>query len=182
MPRPLSRVAATRRIITMYWACMSVDHDGGREATHSPMRCIGPRLLSSENSTLLVQRCCKSGAAQLIWSTGPDGKPLRSTSAMCFRLGAGPGSPGREDPGRALVQELARALPAALDDEALEELATRLRPHLGETVGRASASRSLLMSADAARRADVHVETVRRAIRAGDLAVAARLHRVRHPS
>jgi hypothetical protein len=35
-----------------------------------------------------------------------------------------------KDLGRTLIDELARALPRVLDDEALEELAARLRPHL----------------------------------------------------
>lgn len=77
-----------------------------------------------------------------------------------------------EDP----AVELARSLAAALDDRALKELATRLRPFLmsGE---RESPTRRLLSSADAARYAGVNVETVRRAIRSGALIPAARIGR-----
>jgi excisionase family DNA binding protein len=79
-----------------------------------------------------------------------------------------------DDLGQALLRELVRALPAALDDDALEELAARLGPHLRPD---GPAESSLLNTADAARRANVHVETVRRAIRAGELDVAARIGR-----
>jgi excisionase family DNA binding protein len=79
------------------------------------------------------------------------------------------------DPGRTLVDELARALPRMLDDAALEELAARLHPHLASLVATASNGEKLLTTAEAADRAHVHVETVRRAIRAGNLAVAARI-------
>jgi excisionase family DNA binding protein len=78
-----------------------------------------------------------------------------------------------EDFGRTLIHELARALPRVLDDDALEELAARLSPHLSKPL----ADNQLLTTAGAAKRAQVHVETVRRAIRAGDLAVAARIGR-----
>lgn len=74
------------------------------------------------------------------------------------------------------MQELACALPGVLDEDALEELATRLRPHLGDGLSNATGDQ-LLTAADAARRAHVHVETVRRAIRAGELVVAARIGR-----
>ena len=80
-----------------------------------------------------------------------------------------------EDLGRTLIDELARALPRVLDDEALEELAARLRPHLANPVSTTSSDERLLTSTEAAERAHVHVETVRRAIRAGELAVAARI-------
>ncbi len=82
-----------------------------------------------------------------------------------------------KDLGHTLICELARALPAALDDDALEELAARLRPHLGKPRNTTTSDDHLLTAADAARRAHVHVETVRRAIRAGDLSVAARIGR-----
>jgi excisionase family DNA binding protein len=80
-----------------------------------------------------------------------------------------------EDLGRTLIDELARALPRVLDDEALEELAARLRPHLANPVSTTSGGEKLLTTAEAAERAHVHVETVRRAIRGGHLAVAARI-------
>lgn len=74
------------------------------------------------------------------------------------------------------LSELARLLPAALDDDALRELASRLIPYLDGRHVAESGSR-LLTTADAAERAGVNVETVRRAIRAGDLLVAARIGR-----
>jgi excisionase family DNA binding protein len=79
-----------------------------------------------------------------------------------------------DDLGQALLRELIRALPAALDDEALEALAARLGPHLHTRDGDEP---GLLNTTDAARRANVHVETIRRAIRAGELDVAARIGR-----
>src|SRR5690242_1279259 len=82
----------------------------------------------------------------------------------------------RDDLASALVRELARALPAALDQAALEELASKLCPYLTQAI-RSSSEGQLLTCADAARRAHVHVETVRRAIRAGSLPVAARIGR-----
>jgi excisionase family DNA binding protein len=80
-----------------------------------------------------------------------------------------------EDLGRTLIDDLARALPRMLDDAALEELAARLHPHLASLVTSTSNGEKLLTTAEAAERAHVHVETVRRAIRAGNLAVAARI-------
>jgi len=82
----------------------------------------------------------------------------------------------REDLANALVRELARALPAALDQATLEELASKLCPYLTQAI-QLSSEGQLLTCADAARRAHVHVETVRRAIRAGSLPVAARIGR-----
>ena len=80
-----------------------------------------------------------------------------------------------KDLGRTLIDELARALPRVLDDEALEELAARLRPHLANPLSTSSSDERLLTTLEAAERAHVHVETVRRAIRGGHLAVAARI-------
>lgn len=81
------------------------------------------------------------------------------------------------DLGHTPISDLARSLPAAFDDETLRELAARLLPFLdaGDVAG--SSNDRLLTAADAAKRADVHVETVRRAIRAGELPVAARIGR-----
>jgi excisionase family DNA binding protein len=76
-----------------------------------------------------------------------------------------------------LLTQLARLLPEALDDDALHELASRLIPHLEERQSAASQEDRLLTAAEAAERASVNVETVRRAIRAGDLRVAARIGR-----
>jgi excisionase family DNA binding protein len=75
------------------------------------------------------------------------------------------------------LAELARSLPATFDDDALRELASRLGPFLDAERDAGRSDRSLLTTAEAAQRARVHVETVRRAIRAGNLAVAARIGR-----
>ena len=74
------------------------------------------------------------------------------------------------------LAELARLLPAALDDDALRDLASRLLPYL-ETPDAHEPNDRLLTAADAAGRVGVNVETIRRAIRAGDLSVAARIGR-----
>lgn len=77
------------------------------------------------------------------------------------------------------LSDFARSLTGALDDEGLRELAARLSPYLRDEpqdLGSANPGR-LLTAADVAERAGVHVETVRRAIRAGDLQVAARIGR-----
>jgi excisionase family DNA binding protein len=74
------------------------------------------------------------------------------------------------------LAELARLLPAALDDVALRDLASRLLPYL-ETPDIHEPNDRLLTAADAAGRVGVNVETIRRAIRAGDLTVAARIGR-----
>jgi excisionase family DNA binding protein len=75
-----------------------------------------------------------------------------------------------------LFRELARALPTSMDDDDLRRLAARLRPHLDDEVLESSDSK-LLTAAEVAEYAHVHVETVRRAIRAGRLPVAARIGR-----
>jgi len=75
-----------------------------------------------------------------------------------------------------LLAELARLLPDALDEDALRDLASRLLPYL-ETPDVGEHHARLLTAADAAERVGVNVETVRRAIRAGDLTVAARIGR-----
>lgn len=73
------------------------------------------------------------------------------------------------------LAELARSLPAALDESALHELAARLQPFLSgaATDGRAK----LYTTAEAAEFVGVNKETVRRAIRSGELRVAARIGR-----
>jgi excisionase family DNA binding protein len=86
------------------------------------------------------------------------------------------GGTTRDDLAGVLVRELARALPAAVDQRALEELASRLCPYLTRAI-RLSSQGQLITCAQAASRAHVHVETVRRAIRAGSLLVAARIGR-----
>jgi excisionase family DNA binding protein len=72
--------------------------------------------------------------------------------------------------------EFARSLPAALDDSALHELAVRLRPFLDETES-AHPDDRLYTAAETAQQVGVNVETVRRAIRSGDLQVAALIGR-----
>ncbi len=74
------------------------------------------------------------------------------------------------------LAELARLLPAVLDEPALHELAARLQPFLpgGEAP---EAGDRLYTAAEAAKLVGVNVETVRRAIRSGDLRVAARIGR-----
>lgn len=72
--------------------------------------------------------------------------------------------------------EFARSLPAALDESALLELAARLQPFLAEAQSRGAAG-GLYSAAEAATLVGVNVETVRRAIRAGELRVAARIGR-----
>jgi excisionase family DNA binding protein len=79
------------------------------------------------------------------------------------------------DGAEAFVRELARTLPEALDDEALAALAARLRPFLEPAAD--DRRDELLSAAQAARMANVHVETIRRAIRAGDLGIAGRVGR-----
>jgi excisionase family DNA binding protein len=79
--------------------------------------------------------------------------------------------------GSTSLSALARSLPAAFDDEALQELASRLLPFLDARHVAESLNSCLLTTAAAAERAGVNVETVRRAIRAGELPVAARIGR-----
>jgi excisionase family DNA binding protein len=80
------------------------------------------------------------------------------------------------DSARDPLLEFARSLPAALDDSALHELAVRLRPFLAETDSEQPGDR-LYTAAETAQQIGVNVETVRRAIRSGDLQVAALIGR-----
>lgn len=77
-----------------------------------------------------------------------------------------------------LIRAFAQGLPEALDDEVAARLAARVRPFLsGPAVdGEASADR-LLTVAEAASRAHVHIETIRRAVRDGRLTIAGRVGR-----
>jgi excisionase family DNA binding protein len=72
--------------------------------------------------------------------------------------------------------EFARSLPAALDESALHELAARLQPFLTERQPERPEER-LYTAAETASHIGVNVETVRRAIRSGELPVAARIGR-----
>src|ERR1039458_7335572 len=63
--------------------------------------------------------------------------------------------------GNAQPSEMARVLSAALDDEALRELALQLLPYLEVREVPESPHHRLLTAADAAERAGVNVETVR---------------------
>jgi excisionase family DNA binding protein len=68
--------------------------------------------------------------------------------------------------------QLAQALLAELDDQALEQLAELLAPHLRARVGLPDVTvpEALLTPPQAAQQAGVHVETIRRAVRSGALA------------
>ncbi|MGH2872819.1 MAG: helix-turn-helix domain-containing protein [Solirubrobacteraceae bacterium] len=78
-----------------------------------------------------------------------------------------------------MIRELAQVLPQLLDDDAIQMLALRLGPHLPAVTSSEPVvvSDVLLTAAEAADHARVNVETVRRAIRAGNLAVAAQIGR-----
>jgi excisionase family DNA binding protein len=66
----------------------------------------------------------------------------------------------------------------ALDDEVAARLAARVRPFLtAATSGGEARADRLLTVAEAATRAHVHVETIRRAVRDGRLAIAGRVGR-----
>jgi excisionase family DNA binding protein len=77
---------------------------------------------------------------------------------------------------RDTLAELARLLPTVLDESALHELAARLQPHLpaGQT---ADNGIRLYTATEAAELVGVNIETVRRAIRSGQLGVAGRIGR-----
>jgi len=75
-----------------------------------------------------------------------------------------------------IAEEVARLLPLVLDEEALAILAARLRPLITDDETRTRAE-SLLTTTEAAAHARVNVETIRRAIRAGVLPVAAKIGR-----
>ena len=79
---------------------------------------------------------------------------------------------------RELIRTFAQGLPEALDDEMAARLAARMRPFLTESTSfdQVPADR-LLTVADAASRAHVHIETIRRAVRDGRLAIAGRVGR-----
>jgi excisionase family DNA binding protein len=81
-----------------------------------------------------------------------------------------------EATGDRFVRELARALTTSMDENDLRNLAVRLRPHLADYPSDVEQAR-LMTAAEVAERARVHVETVRRAIRAGQLPIAARIGR-----
>lgn len=72
-----------------------------------------------------------------------------------------------------IARQVARVLAGGLDEDSVSALAARLRPYLEADSG----SDRLLTASEAAERANVHVETVRRAIRSGDLSVAGKVGR-----
>jgi excisionase family DNA binding protein len=74
------------------------------------------------------------------------------------------------------LAQFARSLPAALDESALHELAARLKPFLAHTEASDNDGR-LYTTAEAAKLVGVNIETVRRAIRSGELRVAGRIGR-----
>ncbi len=71
-----------------------------------------------------------------------------------------------------LAEEFARALPGALDQDTLVALAALLSPYIS-----IEPAAELLTAADAAGRARVHVETIYRAVRSGELQVAGKVGR-----
>jgi excisionase family DNA binding protein len=74
------------------------------------------------------------------------------------------------------LTELARSLPAALDESALHELAARLQPFLADAEA-SDADAKLYTTAEVAKLVGVNIETVRRAIRSTELRVTARIGR-----
>jgi len=72
--------------------------------------------------------------------------------------------------------ELARLLPTVLDESALHELAARLQPLLPAPEELETGKR-LYTATEAAELVGVNIETVRRAIRSGQLGVAGRIGR-----
>jgi excisionase family DNA binding protein len=77
-----------------------------------------------------------------------------------------------------LIRAFAQGLPEALDDEVAARLAARVRPFLtAATSGDEAPADCLLTVAEVATRAHVHVETIRRAVRDGRLAIAGRVGR-----
>ena len=78
-----------------------------------------------------------------------------------------------------VLRPLVDAIPALMDDHALEELAQRLRPLLASIAQdfETNSGGSLLTCAEAASYARVHVETIRRAVRNNAIPVAARIGR-----
>src|ERR1700757_3347106 len=82
----------------------------------------------------------------------------------------------RED-AHGIVSALARSLTSGLDDESLATLATRLRPFLSAQPAVQDMQERLLTAAEAAAIASVHVETIRRAVRAGEFGIAGKVGR-----
>jgi excisionase family DNA binding protein len=82
-----------------------------------------------------------------------------------------------DDQATLVLRELVGVLPALLDEHAIRELADRLRPHLVEAP--TLPAEPLLTTREAAEYARVSVETIRRAVRAGDMPIAAMIGRTR---
>lgn len=77
-----------------------------------------------------------------------------------------------------LIRAFARGLPDALDDEMAARLAARVGPFLSASAADGEVPRGRLLTvAEAASRAQVHVETIRRAVRDGRLTIAGRVGR-----
>jgi excisionase family DNA binding protein len=76
-----------------------------------------------------------------------------------------------------IAEEVARLLPLALDEDALAALADRLRPLIATHTVAAPAAEPLMTTGEAAARARVNVETIRRAVRSGALPAAAMIGR-----
>ena len=95
------------------------------------------------------------------------------------RRGDGDGFSVRGDDALSLVRAVAHGLPEALDDESAAKLAARIRPFFQGSAADDDrrSNECLLTVAEAASRAHVHAETVRRAIRDGRLPIAGRVGR-----
>lgn len=118
-------------------------------------------------TTLLTQ-------TNIINASGGTIRPWLSLATRAERAPAA--SWAMSEPARDVLAELARMLPTALEESALHDLATRLQPLLraGEP---ADTDRRLYTATEAAELVGVNIETVRRAIRSGQLAVAGRIGR-----
>jgi excisionase family DNA binding protein len=80
-----------------------------------------------------------------------------------------------DDPALSLLRVIADGLLAALDEEAAAKLAARIGPYVDAS--RNTSRDRLLTPTEVARLAHVHVETVRRAVRAGRLRAVGRVGR-----
>jgi excisionase family DNA binding protein len=83
-----------------------------------------------------------------------------------------------DDPALSVLRVIADGLPDELDDETAAKLAARIGPYVEAFRDAADTSREYLLTpTEVARLARVHVETVRRAVRAGRLRAAGRVGR-----
>jgi excisionase family DNA binding protein len=109
-------------------------------------------------------------------------RPIREQANRISGAQRSPGNQARQqlrDLQADVLRPLVDAIPALMDDQALQELARRLRPLLTtiEPETEPNNDGPLLTCAEAASYARVHVETIRRAVRNNGLPVAARIGR-----